>query len=176
MANRDIATTLGKADEAFVDEILREAEARLSAQLEVAVAADQRAMTFLGFLLTLVVFLIGGALAAFTAETPSVSIALIAAIGAVGFVAASYFAYQASKPVNFEFVGNDPSGWVGDVEEGKTLLAAKAEQCAHYDEMLKDNRAAMSRSSEALQRSSAIAAITVGVCGLLAFAKLLLGF
>src|SRR5690606_28598473 len=134
MANKDIGSTLAKADEAMVDEILREAEARLSAQLEVAIAADQRAMTFLGFLLTLIVFLLGAALAAFTAQVPSFSIAVSAIISAAGFLVAAYFAYEASKPIEFEFVGNDPSGWVSDVEDGTTLLTAKAEQCAHYDE------------------------------------------
>lgn len=56
MDNTELADVLKAADEAFINEILREAEARLGAQLQSAIAADQRAMTLLGFILTLLAF------------------------------------------------------------------------------------------------------------------------
>jgi hypothetical protein len=175
MTTDEIATTLKQADEAVLEEILREAEARLSAQLIAAIAADQRAMTFLGFLGAITVFLLGAAIAALTAQSPSTSIAAVAALGAVGFVGASCLAYQAWKPIDFEFVGNDPSSWLGDIAGGVKLAAAKAEQCAFYDAMLKDNRKAMERSGRWLTRSVWTAAATVGICAATAIAKLFLG-
>ena len=91
-------------------------------------------------------------------------IAIVAALAAAGFIWAAVFAYIATRPIQFEFVGNDPDGWVIDIEGKVSLHNAKAEQCAYCDEMLKSNRAAMSASSIALRRSSIIAGLTVIGC------------
>lgn len=176
MAQKDIAGVLKTAEASVLNEILREAEARLGAQLSAAIAADQRAMTFLGFLLTLVAFLVGASIAAATANTPAPSIAILAAFGAAGFMVAGLFAYGATRPIDFEFVGNDPESWLTDVKEKTSLHDALAEQSAHYDGMLKANRAAMAASSKALRTASIVAGLTVAVCSLAVVAKIVFGW
>jgi len=176
MAFAETVTTLKTASEAVLAEILREAESRLEAQLTAAIAADQRAMTFLGFLLALVTFLVGAAIAAATASTPSPFVAYLSTAGAVGLMVAAFFAFVATRPIDFEFVGNDPESWLGDVTQGSLLHDALAEQCAHYDDMLKSNRRAMSESSKSLWRSSVAAGITVAICSLVAAGKIVFGW
>ncbi|KQW27044.1 hypothetical protein ASE36_18930 [Rhizobium sp. Root274] len=80
-----------------------------------------------------------------------------------GFIVSAIFAFEAARPVDFEFVGNDPSSWKSDVASGKDLSHALAEQIAFYDEMIKANRKAMAASAEDLQRASNVMIWTVGV-------------
>lgn len=164
MAHDKLLASLKKASPELLDEIKREAEARLGAQLSTAIASDQRAMTFLGFLLTLVAFLIGASLAAITAATPSPTIANIASTGAGGLGLSGVLAYLASRPIDFRFVGNDPENWTSDIDGGISLHDAIAEQTAFYDKMLKDNRKAMKRGSELLKFASYVAGATILIC------------
>ena len=165
MDHDKLVASLKKASPDLLNEIKLEAEARLDAQLSTAIASDQRAMTFLGFLLTLVAFLIGASLAAITAATPAPIIANIAAGGAVGLGVSGILAYLASRPIDFRFVGNDPESWTGDIEGEISLHDALAEQTAYYDKMLKINRKAMKQGAELLRWASIIAGVTDQACG-----------
>ena len=167
MDHDKLVASLKKASPELLNEIKLEAEARLDAQLSTAIASDQRAMTFLGFLLTLVAFLIGASLAAITAATPSPTIANIAAAGAIGLGLSGVLAYLASRPIDFRFVGNDPESWTGDIDNNISLHDALAEQTAYYDKMLKANRRAMKIGAELLRWASIVAGVTVLVCGVL---------
>lgn len=155
---------LKNADEDMLDEILREAELRLSAQLTSAIAADTRAMTFLGFIAAVTVASVGGGLAVL--DTNWV-LAVIAIFVGAGFGVSGFFAFEAARPIDFRFVGNDPASWRGDIEKRISLRHAKAEQVAFYDKMIKSNRAAMSESAELLQKSANIAKITLAIAGIL---------
>jgi hypothetical protein len=42
-------------------------------------------------------------------------------------------AVTSARSVDFEFSGNQPCSWIVDIEAGKALAFALAEQCAHYD-------------------------------------------
>lgn len=157
---KSLVDVLKSADRALLMEVLREAESRLQAQLSSALAADMRAITFLGFLAAVTVATFGAGMAAMDKSFP---IAVIAIFTGSGFGISCFYAFEAARPVDFQFVGNVPSSWRRDIEASIALDDALAEQIAHYDEMLKDNRKAMEESASHLERSANIARITMGI-------------
>lgn len=92
---KTLAETLKDADPDLLDEILREAESRLSAQLTTAIAADTRAMTFLGFISAVAVATVGAGLATYTVNQQLGTLALFVGLG---FIASAFFAFQAARP------------------------------------------------------------------------------
>lgn len=161
---KSLAEELKRAKPEVLQEIVREAESRLAAQLSTALAADMRAMTFLGFIAAVVVAAIGFALTTFDYNRVLSMITLL--IGA-GFTVAAGFAFEAARPIDFHCVGNNPDQWVLDIQNGISLHDALAEQAQHYSEMLNHNREAMEVNSQALFRSAKVVLGTVVIGGLL---------
>jgi hypothetical protein len=155
---KTLAETLKDADPEFLDEILREAESRINAQLTTAIAADMRAMTFLGFISAIAVASVGTGLATY-ADKPN--LAMIALFIGSGFTFAAYYAFEAARPIDFNLVGNDPASWKTDIASGLPLHHAKSEQVAFYDEMLKSNRKAMVESAYHLQGAAKVTICTL---------------
>lgn len=132
-----------------VQEIIREAEARLSAQLQTALAADQRSMTFAAIAGSASAAAIAGAGGLFFVESLKGQSLFYGALAlSVVFFAASLLAALSARPADWEFVGNVPSAWVDDVTEGKSLKSSLAEMAEHYDGMILNNRKSMVRSAK----------------------------
>ncbi len=168
MDDPDIASSLAGADQETLEEILREAEAFLGAQLSAAIAADQRALTFSGFLAASIVVLVG-ATATFALASPSREVfAMASMIVAMAFTGSLYFAIRSAMPARFEFAGNLPGSWVADVLEKKTLVTSLAEQCANYDEKINDNANDMEENA-LLMRDAVEIAFGATVVGSLLF-------
>ena len=74
--------------------------------------------------------------------------------------ASGFFAFNAAKPIDFEFTGNYPSQWEGDIENGVTMHDALAEQAAHYDEMLLKNKTAIEANASQLEIAASVARTT----------------
>lgn len=157
---KSLVDVLKGADKALLKEILREAESRLQAQLSSALAADMRAITFLGFLAAVTVATFGAGMAAIDKSFP---LSVIAIFTGSGFGISCFYAFEAARPVDFHFVGNDPSSWRRDIEASIEINDAIAEQVAYYDDMLKENRRAMAESAAQLQRAANVARITMGI-------------
>jgi hypothetical protein len=153
-----LVDVLKRADRETLDEILREAESRLAAQLTSALAADGRAMNFLGFVAAIAVATIGASLAIIGSN---VSLALIGLFVGLGMTVAAFSAFNAAKPIDFQMVGNYPSEWCDDVLAGATLKDSLAAQAAFYDEMLKANALAMATNADGLARAATSAKVTV---------------
>jgi hypothetical protein len=163
---KTLTETLKGAHPDLLQEILREAESRLNAQLTTAIAADMRAMTFLGFVSAVAVATVGAGLAAYS-NTPNLGV--LSLFTGFGFVLAAFFAFEAARPIEFEMIGNDPGSWKRDILSGVKLHDALAEQISFYDDMLKKNRAAMEESGRQLQKAANIAMLTVAISGIFAF-------
>ncbi|ARP67144.1 MULTISPECIES: hypothetical protein [Mesorhizobium] len=168
-----LSSRLEKADNDTLKEILREAESRLDAQLTMALAADLRAMTLLGFMVAVVAVVVAGTLAIYKSEHVDIFFGAVGLFATFGMSVSSFYAFEAAKPIDFDAVGNYPSGWASDAESGKPLHIALAEVCAHYDEMLKSNKAAMKSSSEHLLWSSQVALGTMFVSAFLVACRIL---
>ena len=161
--DQDLKSALDNADEDCLEEIVRLAESRLSAQLSTALACDQRAMTFLGFVTAVAVVLVG------TSVTTSNDIlATIAGLAGLGFALSGYFAFRAARPVPFDLVGNDPSCFIDELQAGEKRKKYLSEQAQFYDDMLRDNRTLMAENSFSLRLASGVAEVTVAVGGVFA--------
>lgn len=92
-------------------EVIREAELRLEAQLVAANASDQRAMAWAGFLITVGVAAVGGAISLLISKQH-----LLLAADAAGFaihvMIAGARAISAVRPAEFCFPGNLPENWL----------------------------------------------------------------
>lgn len=106
------------ADKAKLDEIIRQAESRLAAQLTLAVAADQRAMTLASILATGAAALIAWAITLSAADHKLVPVCVL--IG--GTIIAAACALWSASPVAWDSPGNTPESWVADIAEGKDDL------------------------------------------------------
>lgn len=162
---KTLAETLKDADPDLLDEILREAESRLGAQLTTAIAADTRAMTFLGFISAVAVATIGAGLATYS-DKPNLG--TLAMFVGIGFIVSAFFAFEAARPIDFDLIGNDPASWKKDIRDCVSLHDAKAEQVAFYDEMLKSNRKAMEESAHNLKRAADVTIGTIAIGGIFA--------
>ena len=120
------------ADEPTIREVVREAEFFLEAQLKAGLAADQRAMSLAGTSAAVTAVLIGGTislLAAKVAVWPHV-LAILPLV--ICLMNAIRHAFNAAKPVDFYYAGNNPRFWVADVQKKRSLISSLAGQASLY--------------------------------------------
>ncbi len=134
-----------------LDIILPQAEKYLAAQLQCALAADQRALVFSGFLVAAIVALIGGA-GALLMTSPN-ALGYIALVTAVGLIIALVQAVHSARPVGFCYVGGLPSDWKDDVDQGKTVLQSSIELADHYDSMIRDNAKVLEENGDTMRNA-----------------------
>lgn len=134
----------------------------IAAQLTAAIAADSRAMTFMGYLITVIVVVVGAGLALLDSDKHFLS--SVALLLALGLATSAYFAFQAAKPIDFEFVGYRASNYVDDILNGVSDHDAHAELASHLDQAIKDNEKAMEAAASSLERAVQVAYAIVGLC------------
>lgn len=153
------------ADEAKLDEIIRQAESRLSAQLSLAIAADQRAMTFAGILATGCAALIGWAISQDLdgSRLPAVLMMI------VGTMVAAGCALWSASPIAWDIPGNTPEMWIDDIAEGKDdLKSAKAAMADYYADMIAWNSRQMATNANWLRGAMLIIFFTLLAGGIAA--------
>lgn len=143
----DTVKVLAEADDATLDLIKREADAYLAAQLTVALAGNQRAMTFFGFLAAASAVIGGASVTALASQAPTVPFAWIGVAVVAGFLVSMFLATKAALPDAFSYVGNTPDNWVDDVRERKNPQWAKAESLADSARCIERNRTVLKRSA-----------------------------
>lgn len=166
MSELPLAERLKAANPDMLQELTREAEVYLAAQLTAALAADQRAYTFAGTITAASVLLVGAAYALATAPNTNHWLIWVSVGVAAGLFVAAWIAVTSARSVDFEFSGNQPSSWLADIEAGKSLAHALAEQCAHYDVMAGANRKTMEHNGWMFNWAVNLALTSVGIGGL----------
>jgi len=143
-----------------LDEIIRQAEARLQAQLTAAIAADQRAMTFAGLMLAAAAAFIGASFGAAQNE----ALALPVYITGVGLIVSAVFAVIGARPVDWDFVGNTPRSWISSVASGQSLHDGLADMANFYAEMIEENETAITGAAFWIRLSMwcALASLVIG--------------
>lgn len=63
------------------------------------------------------------------------------------FVVALVCAARAAEPCRFDYIGNDPSEWVIDLEKQKSFEHSLAEQAAFYSRDIKNNSDTLERNA-----------------------------
>jgi hypothetical protein len=137
-----------EADEATLQEIIREAESYLGAQLTASIAADQRAIAFASLLAAATAVLAAGGAALLLADEPNPLLGWICMAIAGCFLAAMALANLAAMPADFWYAGNSPSQWLEDITAKRSLAASLAEQAGHYAEMIEINDRLMRRNNK----------------------------
>lgn len=157
------------APEFRLKETIRLAENRLSAQLTVGLAADQRAMTFASFLATLEAAAIAAMLVVPKAQGGWWALVVLV----VGFGAATLCALWSAQPVAWDIPGYPPHSWLEEIAGSDTEHDDMAAIAQHYDEALVDNERLMMVNANWLRvamlliaLSLLMAAIVAGVAGL----------
>lgn len=147
-------------------EVVREAELYLSAQLQTAIAADQRASTFVGVVVTAAVAAAGGAATVALGREPiSVAGGAGLASAALCLVIAAVLAALSLRPSRWDFPGNWPSEWKNDIEAGRPLDLCLFDMADHYDDMLSKNDVVMKKAAKLFSAAifCAIAALPLAV-------------
>ncbi|RWE84211.1 MAG: hypothetical protein EOS63_03565 [Mesorhizobium sp.] len=162
-----LSNQLRLADTSMLQEILREAEAYLGAQLTSAIAADQRAYTFSGTVGAVSILLVGASYTLATLAVPNSLLSLTSLLAAGALFVAAWMAVMSASSIDFEFSGNQPGHWGDDIERGIEMRDALAEQCDHYESMITANTAAMAKNASLFNSAVNIALAAIGIGGLL---------
>jgi hypothetical protein len=117
-------------NEALIREMLHRADMRLNAQQQLAIAADARAMQFVGICIAAasVTIAIGG---------EAVQLFHFAIAGML--IAASAFAFWAAKPIEWHAPGMQPSAFDDDLASGAAYQSVMLELCGHLDKCISEN-------------------------------------
>jgi hypothetical protein len=155
------STDYAAAPDVVLNEIIRQAEARLQAQLTAAIAADQRAMTFAGLLLAAAAAMIGTGLGA----SPDAKLTVPVFVTGLGLFVSATLAIVAARPVDWDFVGNTPSAWIGSIADKQTLHDALSDMATFYAEMIDNNETAIADAAFWIRLSmgSALASLLIGL-------------
>lgn len=164
---------MGNTFETFSDlpdelqlEALREGEMLLQAQLTVATAADQRALTWGGLLLTGASATLGGAFAMLFKKAPDMGLIYLAVLFAAALFIAAWLAISTVAPRLYCMPGNYPDSWlpehwdcVGDAKS--KLQQARRDQAAQLDKFIRENAASAKTRAKRMHGSFGFAFFAV---------------
>jgi hypothetical protein len=137
--------------EPMARQILQQAETRLQAQLQAALASDARAMTVASVLITLATATTAAALA-YWDKAGNLPILIGGLVAAAFMLAGAAFGVWAARPTDFYFPGNQPEKWI-PIRKGNLIeaLGGEAEnqgqRIAINDELLVANAKALTRAA-----------------------------
>jgi len=126
-------------------EALREGDLRLASQLAIATSADQRALTWGGFLIAAATASLGGGIALLTKTSPDITLSALALVFAAAILRAAWLAISTVVPASFALPGNHPASWLPNEWEcngtdERKIAQARAEQADHLDVCINENR------------------------------------
>ena len=121
---------------AVLAEIIREGEARLNTQLQIANAADGRALSIAGFETTAATAALGAGIALAGGDHKDLWLTILALIFSVVMVATAMLAVSTVRPARFSVPGNNPKNWLPDQWLGRqsgdySLIQARVEQAGN---------------------------------------------
>ena len=127
--------------------VLAQGELKLQAQLQIALAADQRAIVFAGFLIA-----IATALAGYWTRPDTSYLAGVWATATGGVMFAGALAcVSAAWPRLIGTVGNNPENWWSDGVEHRDLAECLRKESGNYDEWIVANNALLYRNGRMLK-------------------------
>lgn len=167
---RKLSETLKAAKPEVLDEIVRQAESFLADQLKSGLAADQRAMTVAVILAAILAALVGGT-ASLVAAGVKLGWHLFAALPlAICLSLALIYAVQAARPTYFCYSGTNPTKWLPDISDARSLHASKAGQAAIYAQGIIQNRKCLDEGHRWLKLALRIASTGVLLFAAIEFA------
>lgn len=156
-------------------EAIREGEMLLDTQFTAATAADQRALTWAGFLIAAATAALGGGVALFNGRHPDLVLGYGSILFGIATLKPAWTAIATVRPSKFGFPGNRPANWlpeewncVGTAKDKEQ--AARTDQARHLDACICDNRDAAEANAKAMHRSFEWALWSVVVAGVVLLA------
>jgi hypothetical protein len=151
-------------------EAIREGEKLLDTQFTAATAADQRALTWAGFLIAAATAALGGGVALFNNHPPDLVLGYGSILFGIAMLKPAWTAIETVRPAKFGFPGNRPGHWLPDEWDCKGTAKekeqqARTDQATHLDACICDNRDAAEERSRAMHSSFAWALWSVVVAG-----------
>ena len=152
--------------------VLRQGELRLQAQLQVALASDQRAIVLVTLLATAAAAAIGFSAAWFDAAPTKAALGSGALAAGACFLAAAWVCGLAARPQKFGLVGAQPDKWWRDGVETRPLHECLRKESANYQGRIAYNRNVLKKNAETLRRGLRLAFVAP-IFGFLAWASVL---
>lgn len=156
-------------------EALREGEVRLQAQLEIANAADQRALSWTNLILVTSTASLGGLFALINSQNPNYFLIVIAAVFSTGASFSAWVAITTIQPELFCLPGNMPGSWRPEEwackgSERKKIEASRREQAEQINSHILENADQAKRRALRIKLSFKIIRITIPLCLILSVA------
>lgn len=129
-AYREAIPDLSEVPEEAVSETLREGEELIRAQLQTALAADQRAAVLFSVFTTASLIVFAGVASAFQADYLPLGTTGLLFLTGITLVLAARKAAKALRPVEFVFPGSDPGKWYEDLHPNIQPHEIRADQMA----------------------------------------------
>ncbi len=151
-------------------EAIREGERRLDAQLQVASAADARALAWGGLLVAAITASLGTSVALMSKQNPDYVLAALALSFSGSLLMACFRALKTVEPNLFCLPGNDPYHWrpsewncVGTSQ--RKIAVARSEQAEALSGDIRRNAGQARQKAEHMKASFRIARRTIGGIG-----------
>jgi len=168
-------------DQDVLEQIVREGELMLEAQLATANAADQRALTYLGYLVATSTASVGAAIALLLTEKRPIGLIAIAFIFAGGLLYAAFKTLNTVTPRAFSFPGNLPENWITtewnfSTKRGRKIKYALIEQCFTINQAICKNKIDMDTNASTLKKSIGLSIKITALAGAALFLYALVSF
>jgi len=160
----------GSASDELARVVLAQGEIRLQAQLQIALAADQRAMVLAGICAATATAFLGAAVVAFGQETPQRALGMAALGIVIVFGVAGGLAAYVARPAKFWLAGGRPKNWWEGGVLDKPLSASLVTESLNYDERIEKNDRLLSRNAKLLAIALRLACIAPLLGAFLAWA------
>ena len=161
MAQSDYKTN----DIELLRDLVERADKRVEAQLQTAIAADARAMTFAGFLAAAAAVLGGAAASVLTGTVTDHRIGQIALWAALVTLVGMALAIAAARPRRFFSPGVYPKKWRGSIASGDGETERLTSVLADYDHRIEENERIMAANGATIVWSAAVVMIGYLACG-----------
>lgn len=158
MTDTKLIEDLKGFDDAVLCLIVRDGELKIGAQLQVANAADARAMSFAGFTAATSTASVAGVIYLNSQATISVGILVAAVITSIGLIISLILAILSARSTKFGFPGSRPGTWTPDQWQNgnkgpHTLKQAMLEQALCIDQHIRENEIVMKSCGKMLNRA-----------------------
>lgn len=165
-----------KAKPELLTEVIREGEAYLQAQVQLATSADQRASVMASVFAAAGTVIAAALIAATTGggeTTQLIPIFVGGGITAALFIVGASCCVAATLPVGFLLPGSQPKNWLRDITGEASLHDALSEQAANFQDKIDKNRKVLVRNASWF-KWGARAGIVAPLVGFIAWLQTLL--
>ncbi len=149
------------------------ADVRVQGQLTAAIAADQRALVFAGFLAAAAAAIGSASVTALADEKAEPFLGQVGFATAAGLLVAMVLAVIAARPTRWFFPGSLPFDWREDFETAKDELEQLRELLVDYDNRITRNNRTMKINGRLLMAAAIISVAALWVAGALVAGRLL---